>query len=408
LAGDIDLALSLHRRAEEMVDALDDPVVATRLDALSSLAGAELYLDLFDRSARHGERCIALSRQFGETSELPMSANIVGTSSWVIGEMQRSAEVLDDAIDAARLIGNPASLSWVLFNRAYSALEAGDVETASRLSDESMKLTEQFDAGLISAYAGAVSAMTLMELGQPDTALRRLLDASGGDDLTLMPGSWRPTHFELLTRCHLGVGNLDKAKRAAGKARGEAKGFRLPLPTLMADLAEADVALAENRWDTALKLASSASEHAVAIGARPYLARSNALAGVALVGLEREEDATEHFETAARIYDELGAKRYRDQVNSRLRALGRPAYRRTRRGLSTLGVDALTGREMEVAELIHDRRTNREIADMLFLSTKTVETHIRNIFNKLGVSSRVEIARALDQNRESLNAQAAR
>jgi DNA-binding NarL/FixJ family response regulator len=61
----------------------------------------------------------------------------------------------------------------------------------------------------------------------------------------------------------------------------------------------------------------------------------------------------------------------------------------------------LTGRELEVAELVLDRRTNREIAEELFLSTKTVETHMRNIFNKLGVSSRVEVARALVKARQT-------
>ena len=50
-----------------------------------------------------------------------------------------------------------------------------------------------------------------------------------------------------------------------------------------------------------------------------------------------------------------------------------------------------------MARLIVDRRTNAQIAAELFLSTKTVETHVRNLFHKLGVSSRVEVARAVER-----------
>lgn len=52
---------------------------------------------------------------------------------------------------------------------------------------------------------------------------------------------------------------------------------------------------------------------------------------------------------------------------------------------------------MEVARLIVDRRTNAQIAAALFLSTKTVDTHIRNPFHKLGVSSRVDVARTIER-----------
>jgi DNA-binding CsgD family transcriptional regulator len=62
-----------------------------------------------------------------------------------------------------------------------------------------------------------------------------------------------------------------------------------------------------------------------------------------------------------------------------------------------LGVGSLTGRELEVARLIVDRRTNAQIAAVLFLSQKTVESHIRNMFRKISVSSRVELARAVEQ-----------
>lgn len=62
-----------------------------------------------------------------------------------------------------------------------------------------------------------------------------------------------------------------------------------------------------------------------------------------------------------------------------------------------MGIDSLTERELEVAWLVVGRRTNPEIAAELFLSKKTVETHLRNIFRKLDVTSRVELARAVER-----------
>ncbi len=60
------------------------------------------------------------------------------------------------------------------------------------------------------------------------------------------------------------------------------------------------------------------------------------------------------------------------------------------------GLEALTSRELQVARLVVDRKTNPEIAAELFLSQKTVETHLRNIFRKIDVSSRVALARAVE------------
>ena len=60
-------------------------------------------------------------------------------------------------------------------------------------------------------------------------------------------------------------------------------------------------------------------------------------------------------------------------------------------------MESLTQRELEIARRIVDRQTNRQIAEGLFVSPKTVETHIRNIFGKLGAESRVEVARIVER-----------
>ncbi len=58
---------------------------------------------------------------------------------------------------------------------------------------------------------------------------------------------------------------------------------------------------------------------------------------------------------------------------------------------------SLTERELQIARLVVDRKTNPQIAAELFLSSKTVETHLRNTFRKLGVPNRVELARMVEQ-----------
>ncbi|MDW5596769.1 helix-turn-helix transcriptional regulator, partial [Conexibacter stalactiti] len=86
----------------------------------------------------------------------------------------------------------------------------------------------------------------------------------------------------------------------------------------------------------------------------------------------------------------------RDAARRELRRLGARVEPRGPASGADDGLAALTPREREISELVTDRHTNAAIAAKLFLSEKTIETHLRSVFRKLGVSSRVDVARQVE------------
>ena len=89
--------------------------------------------------------------------------------------------------------------------------------------------------------------------------------------------------------------------------------------------------------------------------------------------------------------------RDRDQARRELRRWARAPSRADLGARRSAALESLSRREREIADLVRDRKTNREIAADLFLSEKTVESHLRNVFAKLGASSRVEVARTVER-----------
>jgi DNA-binding CsgD family transcriptional regulator len=166
----------------------------------------------------------------------------------------------------------------------------------------------------------------------------------------------------------------------------------------MAQRAAAAIAIQAGDPATAAERALAAAAAADESGAPVEAARARTLAGRALASANRRELAVAQLERAAQQLDACGAVRFRREAEHELRKLGRHIHHRSRPGKAAgAGVETLTQREAEIARLVLDRRTNPEIANQLFLSVKTVDTHLRNIFRKLDVSSRVEVARALER-----------
>jgi DNA-binding NarL/FixJ family response regulator len=391
-------ARSYRAEAAALVDELSDDELAIHSDAAGWLAIAEVYLDLYAEADGHAARALELGRATNRGDPLHRLYPVLPRIWCVRGKLAEAAELLDGAIDAARLLGSPQVLSGNLFNRSVIALAGGDLELALATAEEAVELASALDDGFVSAWAALRLAGVLVELGQPGQATELLVDRAGGEELTLIPGGWRAYGLELLSRCWLALDRPSEAESAAGLAELTATDVRLPLAAAWADRAAAAVALHSGETDRATARARASTEAAEEAGAPIESALSRTLAGRALAQAGRRDLAVAELQRAASVFAACGALRYRDSAERELGKLGQRPHRRTRPGTTDgTRIGSLTERELQVARLVVERKTNPEIAAELYLSQKTIESHLRRIFRKVDVSTRVELARAVEQ-----------
>jgi DNA-binding CsgD family transcriptional regulator len=123
---------------------------------------------------------------------------------------------------------------------------------------------------------------------------------------------------------------------------------------------------------------------------RPELARAHLLYGEWLRREFRRNDARHQLRAAYDLFATVGAEAFAERARRELLASGETVRKR---GVGTS--TELTPQEQHIARLARDGRTNHEIAAELFLSTRTVEWHLRKVFTKLGITSRRGLVDAL-------------
>ena len=251
-----------------------------------------------------------------------------------------------------------------------------------------------------SAVGGFFLAEAQLEAGDPAGCRDRMLAAGGGPDLPLNERLYQPRWYLLLTRAELALGELARAEGWAERAEAAAEGLGLPGRTGWAEHARAEVLLARGDATRAAEVASSAAGHHSEAGNRITAERCRVLHGVALAAAGEREVAIATLESARNELEAFGALALRDQAARELRRLGRRVPRsRATRETDRPRLGSLSPRELEIAGLVHQGRTNKQIAAALHLSERTVETHLTHAFRKLGVSRRTALAAAVERGR---------
>jgi DNA-binding CsgD family transcriptional regulator len=260
--------------------------------------------------------------------------------------------------------------------------ERGDLEGAQRIFDPAMR--EQMWTSLEgSRWWNGVECDLLLATGRAEEALalsqRMRIEQPHVENPAAV--TWRSPQARALHR----LGRTEEALTVAAENVEIARRYGAP-STVGRALRE----LGELRGDDGLDELAESVALIEGTPARLELAKSLAALGRALRHARRPSEAREPLRRALELADACGAAGLAEDVRTELYAAGaRP------RTAALSGAGALTASERRIAALASEGSSNRDIAQTLFVTPKTVEVHLSNVYRKLGIRSRRELAGAL-------------
>ncbi len=356
-----------------------------------------------------------------ETTDGPL-ASLTGALLFV-DELERGLELGDQILAAPKRPPAPARRATVSHLRAWPRYEQGDIAGVEADAEEALDAPEQGLWTGRSAYGALACCRALRgQFEKAETALALI------DDEHLSTTLSHPLLLEVRARLRLGQRRpseaLDDATRAGEMLESN---FGVNNPGAVAWRSTAALAeIALGRPERAQELAGAELASAERIGVTRIIIRDLRVLGLAVGGrdgialLEKAVDVAEHAPPRlegilARV--DLGAALRRARRREAARGPLRKALELSHRGgapevakrarmelvaagarprrMALSGPDSLTPGERRVADLARQQMTTRMIADTLFIAPKTVEYHLRHIYQKLGVRSRSELAAAL-------------
>ncbi len=331
------------------------------------------------------EHALQTARTHAAVGVLPFALNLIARDQATSDRWAVAEATYREAIDLARESGQQAALAFGISGLAWLQARRGREQECRAAAAEALALCHGLGLGLHEIWATA--ALGELELGLGDAAgavahfehQQHLLADLAITDPDLSPAA------ELVDG-YLKLSRTADAQRVAGEfsAAAEAKGQPWPLARalrcqgmLAADAGfaadfERAVALHEQTPDV-----FEAARTRLAFGERLRRSRNRVL-------------AREQLRAAADTFDALDARPWAERARAELAATGE-----TRQPRDASTIDVLTPQELQIALLLTGGKTTRETAAALFLSPKTVEYHLRHIYQRLGIHSRDELAQRL-------------
>jgi DNA-binding CsgD family transcriptional regulator len=363
------LATDGHRAAIPLIrtvlDGANGPMW-TRRPALAVMLASESWDP--HTHATIVEWLMKTGRESGSPLVLRLGLAQVASGAVLAGDLGRAMAAIAEEEAIADAIGGPRPM----YPRLQLAAMRGRREEAFELFEKAE--AEARGAGHLIANVHWAAAVLNNGLADYPAALAAARRATAHDDLFLA-GFSLPELVEAAVRC----GEHDAAAAALESLteRTEASGTATGLG--IAAYARGLVTGAEEHYREAL-------EHLGETPLVPYLARAHLLYGEWLRREGRRRDCRPHLRTAHELLSKTGLEAFAQRAADELRATGEKARSRTEHAY-----DQLTMQETHIARLVATGATSNEVAAGLFLSPRTVDAHLRNIFRKLGITSRRQL-----------------
>jgi DNA-binding CsgD family transcriptional regulator len=331
------------------------------------------------------DRALEVARRTSAVGVLPFLLTHVALDQAATDRWAEAQAGFYEAIDLARETGQRTELGASLARLAWLEARQGRSEQSRLHADEALSLSRDMGLGVCEVWAIAALGDLELSLGRHEAALalfeeqRAVLRSRGIFDADLSPA---PEQVEIYLR----LGRSQEAAEAAGEFERDAGTKAQPWALARAARCRGLLAAegeSDRHFETALALHGQTPDAFEA-------GRTQLVYGARLRRERQRLRAREQLRAAVDVFDRLGAGPWSEMARAELAVTGETARRRDVTTLSDL-----TPQELQIALSLAGGRTTRETATALFLSPKTIEYHLRNVYRKLSIGSRSELKAAM-------------